>query len=77
MPKRKILPILAVIFGVSLTGIGTYLIFLAVWDFAKFGFDPERVLAFMFSVFGGLFLIGGVLLLLMAFRGPRKSREDS
>jgi nitrate reductase gamma subunit len=74
MSKRKILPILAVIFAVCLTGIGAYLIFLAVWGHTKLGFEaPVRDLAFMFGLLGVLALIGAALLFLRAFRGPKRN----
>jgi len=75
--KEAALTILAVIFGVCLTGIGSYSIFMAVWLYTDLGFEAQaRFFAFMFSVFGALFLIGGILLMLMAFRGHRKNGGD-
>jgi hypothetical protein len=75
--KEAVLTILAIVFGVSLTGIGAYLIFLAIWGYTKLGFEAQvRFFAFMFAVFGALFLIGGILLVLMAFRRPKKSRGN-
>ena len=76
--KESVLTILAVIFGVCLIGFGAYLIGLAVWGYTSFPHEPQAALALILvAPLGALFLIGGGLLLLRAFRGPKKSRGNS
>jgi len=76
--KESVLTILAVTFGIGLTAGGAWAIFMAVWLYTKLGFEAQaRFFAFMFVVLAVFFLFGGVLLLLRAFRGPKKSRGNS
>lgn len=76
--KEAVLTILAIVFGVCLTGGGACAIGLAVLIYISLQEVSGAVLASILLVpLGGLFLIGGVLLLLRAFRGPRKSRGNS
>jgi hypothetical protein len=76
--KDNVLTILAAIFGIGLTAGGACAIGLAVLIYISLQEVSGAVLASILLVpLGGLFLIGGVLLLLRAFRGPRKSRGNS
>jgi len=76
--KESVLTILAAIFGVCLVGGGAWAIFMAVWLYTDVGFEAQaRFFAFVFVVLAVFFLIGGVLLLIRVYRGPKKSRGDS
>jgi ABC-type multidrug transport system fused ATPase/permease subunit len=73
--REKILTILALILGICLTGFGAYVIGLVVWGYTRF--HKEAGASIVVAPIAVLFLLGGVLLLLRAFRGPKKSGGDS
>lgn len=73
--KESLLTFLAIVFGVCLTGFGAYIIGLVVWGYTRF--HEEAGALIVVAPIGALFLIGGVLLLLRAFSGTKKSRGDS
>ena len=72
--KETLLAILAVTFGVSLMGAGAYAIGLAVQVYTKFPDEPVTPFAsFVYGILGVAALFGGALLLIRAYRGPKKS----
>jgi hypothetical protein len=71
--KESLLTIFAIVFGVCLTGAGAWAIFLSVWGYTSNPDESGAVLSLILFVPGVLFLLGGFLLLLRAYRGPRKS----